>query len=113
MLSCGRPDKLSEMEKRYGGSLGQVDPREAPRVGSQPRLFESLHATEELEDDGLTILDLESVLLSGDIVERQRDRITREAKVVVRGSTVEGETAECVVKRGASGRLYIIRINRD
>jgi Domain of unknown function (DUF4258) len=73
----------------------------------------SLHATEELEDDNLTILDLESVLLTGDIVERQRDRITRETKVIVRGSTVEGETAECVVKLGPSGRLFIITIYRD
>lgn len=40
----------------------------------------SLHAAEELEDDGLTILDLESILLSGTFIERQRDRTTRETK---------------------------------
>ena len=34
----------------------------------------STHAADELEDDNLTILDLENVVLSGQIVERQRDR---------------------------------------
>jgi hypothetical protein len=30
----------------------------------------SLHAAEELEDDNLTILDLENIILTGRIVER-------------------------------------------
>jgi hypothetical protein len=34
----------------------------------------STHAADELEDDNLTILDLENIVLSGQIVERQRDR---------------------------------------
>jgi hypothetical protein len=34
----------------------------------------TLHASEELEDDNLTILDLESIILTGQITERQRDR---------------------------------------
>jgi len=43
----------------------------------------SIHAAEELEDDNLTILDLESVLLTGQIIKRQRDRRTREAEIYV------------------------------
>jgi len=70
----------------------------------------SLHAAEELEDETLTILDLENILLTGRIVERQRDRKTREVKVVVRGDTLDGREAEAVVKIGAGGTLYVITV---
>jgi hypothetical protein len=45
----------------------------------------SVHAADVLEDDGLSILDLEAIILSGEIVERQRDRATGETKFVVHG----------------------------
>lgn len=70
----------------------------------------TIHAAEELEDDDLTILDLESVLLTGQIVERQRDRHTREVKSVLRGRTIAGREAETVVKLGPVGRLVIVTI---
>ena len=73
----------------------------------------STHAAEELEDDNLTILDLESILLGGEIVERQRDRATRETKCVVRGVTLDGNEAECVVKLGPTGRLFVITVYLD
>lgn len=38
----------------------------------------TLHAEEEMDDDGLTIFDVESGILTGEIVERQKDRITGE-----------------------------------
>lgn len=53
----------------------------------------SLHAADELEDDGLSVLDLESIVLTGRIVERQRDRTSRELKVVVRGQDLAGATS--------------------
>jgi hypothetical protein len=37
----------------------------------------STHAADALEDDNLTILDLENIILTGQIVERQRDRETK------------------------------------
>ena len=73
----------------------------------------SVHAAEELEDDNLTILDLETIILSGAIVERQRDRATGEVKYVVRGITLAGEDAECVVKIGPTGRFVVITVYRD
>ena len=33
----------------------------------------STHAADDLEDDNLTVLDLENVVLTGEVVERQRD----------------------------------------
>ena len=73
----------------------------------------SSHATDELDDDGLSILDLEAIILSGDIVERQRDRVTNETKFVIRGGTLAGDEAECVVKIGPSGRLHVITVYLD
>ncbi|MBI5504789.1 MAG: DUF4258 domain-containing protein [Deltaproteobacteria bacterium] len=70
----------------------------------------SVHAAEELEDDNLTILDLESVLLTGKIIERQRDRSSREVKSVVRGHTIEGRKAESVVKSSHAGALFVITV---
>ena len=70
----------------------------------------SIHAAEELDDDNLTILDLESVLLTGQIIERQRDRSTREVKGVVRGRTLNGFDAETIVKLGHTGTLVVITV---
>ncbi len=73
----------------------------------------SVHAADELEDDALSILDLEEVILTGEIVERQRDRITGEVKLVIRGDTLGGQEAECVIKIGPSGRLHVITVYLD
>ena len=68
----------------------------------------SIHATEELDDDDITILDLENIILSGEIIERQRDTRTREVKCVVRGFTLDERHAETVVKIGPTGKLFVI-----
>lgn len=47
------------------------------------------HAEEEMDNDGLTIFDVESVILTGEVVERQRDRRTREPKYLVRSMPTE------------------------
>jgi len=44
----------------------------------------TLHADEEMDDDELTIFDVESAILAGAIRERQRDRKTKESKYLVR-----------------------------
>jgi hypothetical protein len=72
----------------------------------------SIHAAEELEDENLTILDLENIILTGRIVERQKDRETRETKVVIRERTLDGREAEAVVKVGPTGALYVITVYR-
>ena len=68
----------------------------------------SIHAAEELDDDNLTILDLENIILTGEVIERQRDYRTREVKCVVRGLTLEERHAETVVKIGPLGNLFVI-----
>ncbi|MBL0165640.1 MAG: DUF4258 domain-containing protein [Propionivibrio sp.] len=68
----------------------------------------STHAAEELEDDNLSILDLENIILTGQITERQRDAQTRESKIVVSGVTLHGNHAQAVVKVGFTGKLIVI-----
>ena len=70
----------------------------------------STHAAEELEDDNLSILDLENIVLTGQIAERQRDAQTRETKCVVTGITLDGSAAEAVVKVGFTGKLIVVTV---
>ena len=70
----------------------------------------STHAAEELDDDNLSILDLENIVLTGEVIERQRDAQTGEAKCVVSGITLGGASAEAVVKIGFRGRLVVITV---
>jgi len=71
----------------------------------------TLHAEEEMDEDGLTIFDVESVILTGEIVEQQRDRKTKERKYLVRGQGVDGdETAVVVSKFGPTGKLVILTV---
>lgn len=71
----------------------------------------TLHAEEEMAEEGLGILDVENVLLTGRVIEQQRDRATREAKYLVRGEPLAGdEDVVVVVKFGPTGRLVILTV---
>jgi len=68
----------------------------------------STHAAEELEDDNLSILDFENIILTGRIAEHQRDTKTGEGKILVSGNTLDGVPAQVVVKIGFTGKLIVI-----
>ncbi len=68
------------------------------------------HADEEADDDGLSVLDVESAIFTGSIVERQKDRETGEWKYVVRGEATDGTEVEVVAKFGLVARLYILTV---
>lgn len=70
----------------------------------------SIHAEEEMNDDGLTIFDIEHVLLNGEIVERQKDLLTGEWKYLIEGRTLGLEVVVVVTKLSVSGRLVIITV---
>lgn len=72
-----------------------------------------LHAEEEMDEDGLSVFDLESAVLTGEIVERQRDRVTQEWKYVVNGTGVDGANLIVVDKLSVTTRLVIITVYRD
>jgi len=73
----------------------------------------SIHAEEEMDDDELTVFDVESSVLTGKIVERQRDVRTREWKYVVLGTGIDGSSVGIVGKLSATGRLVIVTTYRE
>ena len=70
----------------------------------------TLHAEEEMNNDDLTIYDVESGILTGKIVERQRDRETAELKYCIVGQTLSGDEVEVITKMSPTGKLVIITI---
>ena len=70
----------------------------------------TLHARREMNEDDLTIYDVEHAILSGKILERQRDFETDEAKFLVQGQTVAGVDVEVIVKISPAGKLVVITV---
>jgi hypothetical protein len=68
------------------------------------------HAANELDDDEISIFDVENIILTGEVVETQRDAQTRERKYVIKGETLGSDTACCVVKMGPTGWVVIITV---
>ena len=72
------------------------------------RYVVTLHALDEIDEDSLSVFDLERAILTGEIIERQRDRATREWKYLIRGGAVDGRQIVVVSKFGYTARLVII-----
>lgn len=68
------------------------------------------HARKEMNDDGLTVYDVESGILTGNIIERQRDRVTAEWKYRIRGETLIGDDIEVIAKLSPTSKLVIITV---
>ncbi len=70
----------------------------------------TLHAEEEMNDDGLTVFDVEHCLLTGEITERQKDKNTGESKYLVSGDTFSKNKAVVVCKISLTGSLVMITV---
>ena len=70
----------------------------------------TFHAEEEMADDNLSIFDIEHVVLTGKIVERQKDKSTKEWKYIVEGKTISASMAGVVGKLSITGKLVIITV---
>ncbi len=70
----------------------------------------SLHGEEEMNGDCLSIYDVERGILTGKIVERQKDKVTAEWKYRITGQTVGGSEIEVVAKLSPTGKLVIITV---
>ncbi len=70
----------------------------------------TLHAEEEMNDDDLTIYDVEHGILMGKIVERQKDNVSAEWKYRLKGKSLDGNDIEVIVKKGVAGKLVIITV---
>ena len=70
------------------------------------------HARKEMNEDGFTIYDVERGILTGEILERQRDRTTGEAKYRLREETIDGLDVEILTNLSPTGKLVIITVYR-
>ena len=77
------------------------------------RYIMPLHAEDEMEADGLTVYDVESTIFTGRIAERQKDRLSKEWKYLVRGQSLAAEDVTLVVKFGPTGKLVFITVFRE
>ncbi|MDG7000398.1 MAG: DUF4258 domain-containing protein [Nitrososphaerota archaeon] len=69
-----------------------------------------IHADEEREADGLSVLDVEHCIISGEVTERQRDKNTKELKYRIAGTTISGHAMEVIAKLGPTGKFVIITV---
>jgi hypothetical protein len=70
----------------------------------------TLHAEEEMDSDDLSIFDVEQAILTGRIIERQKDTETSEWKYLIKGKSVEDRDVVTVSKLSSTGRLIIITV---
>lgn len=68
------------------------------------------HARKEMIEDDLSINDVERGILSGEIVERQKDRDSSEWKYRLKGKTLRGAEIEILTKYSITGKLVIITV---
>jgi len=73
----------------------------------------TLHADEELDEDKLSIFDIERAILTGNIVERQNDSEKGEWKYLIRGQAIDKTEIIIVAKITLTGKMAIITVFRD
>ncbi|OHB73878.1 MAG: hypothetical protein A2Z25_09955 [Planctomycetes bacterium RBG_16_55_9] len=76
----------------------------------QRRYIMTYHARREMLHDDLTIYDIERGILTGNIIERQKDRTTGEWKYRIAGKAIEGGEVEVAAKLNPNGKLVIITV---
>lgn len=72
----------------------------------------TMHAEIALKQDLLKAEDVVNCILSGEIVERQKDRQSGEYKYVIAGESVHNIALEVVAKLHALGDTYVITVYR-
>ena len=72
------------------------------------RYVVTLHALDEMDEDAMSVFDVERAILTGEIIERQRDQAMREWKYGVRGNAVDGRRIMVVSKLGSTDKLVVI-----
>ena len=70
----------------------------------------TIHGEEEMNNDYLSIYDVESRILTGKILERQKDKETAEWKYRINGKTIAGGEVEVITKISPTGKLVIITV---
>ena len=73
----------------------------------------TVHGEEEMENDDLSILDIERAILTGEVTEQQRDLNTAESKYLITGKTLDDIDVTVVAKLGPTGKLVIITVYKE
>ena len=73
----------------------------------------TVHAEEEMNADDWSVFDVESGILTREIIERQKDQATCEWKYLVSGKTLAGDEIVVVGKLGLTRKLVIITVYRE
>ena len=82
--------------------------RQVHQLVLERRYVVTLHAYDEMAADSLSVWDVESALLNGEVLEQQRDRQSAELKYRIGGRSLDRRSLEIVAKIGPTGRLVII-----
>jgi hypothetical protein len=77
------------------------------------RIVMTIHAHEEMESDRLTLLDIEHGILTGWILERQRDARSGEWKYLLAGRTTTADDVVVACRLGPTAKLIIITVYLD
>ena len=70
----------------------------------------TFHARKEMIDDSFSIFDVESGILTGEILERQKDRSSVEWKYRINGKTIVDSQIELICKISPTDKLVIITV---
>jgi len=71
----------------------------------------TVHARKEMIEDALSIFDVESAILTGEILERRKDRATAEWKYRIRGETIDATgRIEVIAKISPTGKTVVITV---
>lgn len=70
----------------------------------------TIHAEEEMSAEGYTVLDVEQGVMTGRIVEKQKDEKSSGTKYRVRGHTTADGEIELVAKLGPTGKMVVITV---
>jgi hypothetical protein len=70
----------------------------------------TLHAEEEMDEDGLTLYDVERCILAGEIIEKQKDHHTIDWKYLIQGQSVTGNQVYGFSKLSPTEKLVIITV---
>ncbi|MBI3654184.1 MAG: DUF4258 domain-containing protein [Acidobacteria bacterium] len=73
----------------------------------------TLHAEEEMDNDGFSIFDVESGILTGEIIERQKDNLSGEWKYLVSGKSLTDDDIIVVGKLSLTGKLVVITVYKN
>ena len=77
------------------------------------RYIVTLHCEEEMDEDELSIFDIEEAILTGTIIERQKDEETEEWKYLIRGQTIDESMIQLIAKFGQTKKMVFITVFRD